>query len=408
VRGHLPALDGLRGIAVLLVLGFHFLHLDGAVGHPLDRAVLGIARAGWCGVDLFFVLSGFLITGILLDAKGNPGWLSVFWARRALRIFPLHYAYLGALFLLAPMLLPAAGFAVAPGVQAWFWGYAGNVLFALRGTFDGAPRFTAHLWSLAVEEQFYLLWPLVVALLSRRGVAWACALAVVAAATLRIALLSHGPAFANAAYVLMPCRMDALAVGGLVAALARSEDGLARLRRLAPATLLVAAAVVGWVAIWRGGLFGGDPEVQRWAFGPLAFGFAAVLVLAITCDPATPLARGLSWRWLRSVGRISYGLYVLHYPVFQLIEARGLRASSLPPLLGSHLPAAIAVSAVALSASVVVAIASYRLLEAPCLALKDRVPQRLRGPPTGSVSPVPSGVSTGNYGLWPPPRGRDR
>ena len=222
LRGHLPALDGLRGVAVLLVLGFHFLHLDGREELPFDRAVLAAAGAGWCGVDLFFVLSGFLITGILLDAKGSEGWLSTFWTRRALRIFPLHYAYLAALFLVAPWLLPAAGLAVPATTQAWFWTYSGNVLFALRGTFDGAPSFTAHLWSLAVEEQFYLVWPLVVALLTRRGVAWACLTAIAGAAALRFALLSHGPELANAAYVLMPSRMDALAIGGLAATLARA------------------------------------------------------------------------------------------------------------------------------------------------------------------------------------------
>lgn len=378
LRGHLPVLDGLRGVAVLLVMGFHFLHLDGREVLPLDRAVLGAARAGWCGVDLFFVLSGFLITGILLDAKGSEGWLSTFWARRVLRIFPLHYAYLAALFLVAPWLLPWPGLAVPASTQAWFWAYAGNVLFALRGTFDGAPPFTAHLWSLAVEEQFYLVWPLVVALLTRRGVVWACLAAIVGAATLRFALLSHGPELANAAYVLMPSRMDALAIGGLAAALARSDRGLHRLRRIAPAALAASGSVVAGVAVWRGGLFGGDPDVQRWAFGPLALLFASLLVLAVTASPRSLLARTLSRGWLRAAGRISYGLYVFHEPVFRILEARGFRAAALPPLFGSRLPAAFAFALLALALSVVVALASYRWLEQPCLALKELVPQRRR------------------------------
>ena len=104
-RGHLPALDGLRGVAVLAVLLFHFAHLDRPAGLA-QRWLLSATGAGWAGVDLFFVLSGFLITGILLDARGSSGYFRTFYLRRVLRIFPLYYAYLAVLFWVVPRLAP--------------------------------------------------------------------------------------------------------------------------------------------------------------------------------------------------------------------------------------------------------------------------------------------------------------
>jgi peptidoglycan/LPS O-acetylase OafA/YrhL len=374
-RGHLPPLDGLRGVAVLAVLAFHFLHLDGPARHPLDRVVLAAAGAGWCGVDLFFVLSGFLITGLLLDAKGAPGWLGAFWGRRVLRIFPLHYAYLAALFLLAPRLFPAAGLEVPAAEQAWFWGYAGNVLFARRGTFDGGPALAAHFWSLAVEEQFYLAWPLVVWALPRRGVALVSAAAIAGAGLLRLALLADGTR-ATAAYVLTPCRMDALAVGAAIAALGRAPGGWAALVRAARPVAAGAAAAIAAVAWWRGGLFGGDPAVERWAFLPLALLSGAALVLAVDARRGGAAWRALAWRPLAGAGRYAYGLYVLHYPVFRLLEAHGVRAGAFPPLAGSRLPGLLAFAALAGGVSVAAALASWHLLERRCLALRELLPGR--------------------------------
>src|SRR5512137_2924489 len=285
---HHPALDGMRGVAVLMVLAFHLLHVDGE-GGTLERAILGATRSGWAGVDLFFVLSGFLITGILLDARGGPGYFRAFYARRVLRIFPLYYAYLAVLFLAVPALLPALD--VRRETQGWLWTYLGNVLFAREGGFQASP-FTGHFWSLAVEEQFYLFWPFLVWLLPRRWLAAACLGLVAGAFALRFAI--HRTTFnATAAYVLTPARMDALAMGALVAIAAREPAWWPRVRRAAPWVLVASAAAIAAVWVHQGGLFGGDPVVQVWAFGPLAAGFAAVLVLAIA-DGASPLSRALS------------------------------------------------------------------------------------------------------------------
>src|SRR5512137_2654482 len=368
---HHPALDGMRGVAVLMVLAFHFLHVDGE-GGAAERVLLSASRSGWAGVDLFFVLSGFLITGILLDARGAPGYFRAFYARRVLRIFPLYYAYLAVLFLAVPLLLPSLD--VKRETQGWLWTYLGNVLFAREGGFQASP-YTAHFWSLAVEEQFYLAWPVLVWVLPRRRLALVCLGLVAGAFALRLGI--HRTTFnATAAYVLTPARMDALALGALVAIAAREPAWWPRVRRGAPWVLGVSAAAVAAVWVHQGGLFGGDPVVQVWAFGPLAVGFAALLVLAIDPSPSSRLSRALRNRTLRGAGKYCYGLYVLHYPIFLALEAAGFTSLALAGATGSRLLGVLAFAGVAGAATLAAALLSWNLLEKPFLRWKDRVPYR--------------------------------
>jgi len=373
---HHPALDGLRGVAVLMVLAFHFLHIDGE-GGVVERALLSATRTGWAGVDLFFVLSGFLITGILLDARGGPSYFRAFYARRVLRIFPLYYAYLAVLFLALPLLFPSLD--VKRETQGWLWSYLGNVLFAREGGFQASP-FTGHFWSLAVEEQFYLAWPLLVWMLPRKRLAVLCLGLVAGAFALRLGI--HRTTFnSTAAYVLTPARMDTLALGALVAIAAREPAWWSRVRRIAPWALGVSMVAVAAVWIHQGGLFGGDPVVQVWAFGPLGAGFAALLVLALD-GPASRLSRALTRPALRGAGKYSYGLYVLHYPIFLALEAAGFTSLMLAGALGSRLAGMAAFAAVAGAATFAAALLSWNLLEKRFLRWKGRVPY-------GRPAPIP-------------------
>ena len=167
-QAHIPALDGLRGIAIILVMLFHLTYF--LPGVPLDVAFLRLTNYGWTGVDLFFVLSGFLITGILLEAKGTPNYFKNFYARRALRIFPLYYGFVAFLIFVYP--LAAAQFRAERDILVenrwWVLGYAVNWIVAWTGDFGRTPLGTGGFWSLAIEEQYYLMWPAVVLLLSRR------------------------------------------------------------------------------------------------------------------------------------------------------------------------------------------------------------------------------------------------
>jgi len=370
---------------VLLVLAFHFAHLDGA-GDAAEKVLLGVTGAGWSGVDLFFVLSGFLITGILLDAKGSPGYFRVFYLRRALRIFPLYYAYLAVLFLVVPRLVPASALDVKASSQGWLWSYLSNVLFARERGFDASP-YAAHFWSLAVEEQFYLAWPMLVWLLSPRRLAAASIGLIVLAFLVRFGI-HHTSCNTTAAYVLTPCRADALAVGALVALGVRQPAWRERLRSSAPWVL--AAASAGVAAIWvaRGVFFGGDPVVQVFGFSALALGYGALLVLVLSAPRGSRSARALAAPWLRAAGRYSYGLYVLHYPVFLSLEAVGLGSAVLGRWLGSRLGGILAFTGLAGAASLAAALLSWHLLEARFLRLKELAPYGLAGAPPRAPKPV--------------------
>src|SRR6266516_878844 len=186
-RGHILALDGLRGVAILLVVACHFVsNLKISAEGPAWIAV-ALAQAGWSGVDLFFVLSGFLITGILVDAKGSPSYFKAFYVRRALRILPAYYGFLLVIFVLLPGLHLGAGsnYMLARQHQGWYWLHLTNVMMALGEAGRGQYPSTLF-WSLAVEEQFYFIWPAIVALCSVRTLRKVCIAGMVLCIGLRI------------------------------------------------------------------------------------------------------------------------------------------------------------------------------------------------------------------------------
>ncbi|HEX7878877.1 MAG TPA: acyltransferase, partial [Candidatus Eisenbacteria bacterium] len=239
---HVPALDGLRGLAILLVLAHHFNILNPA--GPAERNLILLLDLGKHGVDLFFVLSGFLITGILLDTRGRPGWLGSFFARRALRIVPLYYALLTALLVVQPLLLARNPATLSASMRwsaeaadaPWYWLFTSNILFAIREGF-GLHGLDVT-WSLAIEEQFYLAWAFLVMFLDRRAMIVACTALIVLCPVIRLAIGLTGDSWLDA-YLLTPGRLDALAMGSLLAALYRAPDESMR-RRL--------PHLAGWVA----------------------------------------------------------------------------------------------------------------------------------------------------------------
>ena len=229
-----PRSTRIRGLAILLVLIYHFtLQLSGR--DIITRVIVKVTSAGWCGVDLFFVLSGFLITGILADSKGAPQRSRNFYARRALRIFPLYYLTLAIIFASLPLVARHfSGVESLDGTWGWLGLYATNLLVAIRGSWFPL----SHFWSLAVEEHFYLFWPAVVFRFGRVTTMKVCIAVVVLAGFLRICLVARGAVLA--AYCLTPCRVDSLAIGtassdslvirgpgGSSAVIARRSDGLA-------------------------------------------------------------------------------------------------------------------------------------------------------------------------------------
>jgi peptidoglycan/LPS O-acetylase OafA/YrhL len=304
LTGHLPPLDGVRGLAILLVMVFHVAH---EVTGPLSLAT----GFGWAGVDLFFALSGFLITGILLDARGRPDYYRRFYVRRARRIFPLYYVYCAGLILVTPI---AAGTTWQEILRAapWYLTYMVNVRVALNDGWVGAVLpVTVFVWSLCVEEQFYAVWPAVVARIQGITLVRICVLLAALAFVARLWAVSNGGS-AIGAYVLLPMRMDGLALGAAAAVIARRPGGLDQLARWAPAAVLV--SVLGF-AVASGTSVPRSTGFYSWRVATLgasctALGSVALVVLALA-HRAGWWSRLCCWTPLRFAGRRAYGLYML-------------------------------------------------------------------------------------------------
>ncbi len=376
-RSHLPALDGLRGLAILMVLVSHLMLFNDRTGSRLGDSLSALRGLGWVGVDLFFVLSGFLITGILYDTLEDPHYFRSFYMRRFLRIFPLYYGFLFFMLLLAHW-------------QHFSWGGRQYVLLAyLQNTglwfpvTDFHPGLWAdlgHFWSLAVEEQFYLVWPLLVFLVRGRRRLMALALTLSAAALLlRIVLYLHG-ASPLTLFMATPCRMDALLLGGCVALVVRgNKNGLPRrwkflLRWMLPLAFASAAIIVAY-ALWHLGadirnLFLGA------TFGYSVIALGCVALLAATLDSESIAHKIFRWQIFRGLGKYSYGMYVLHIFVGYMVGTllyRMLGTSLrifLTPYLHSRPLAVLVEFGVNACAVFLAAYASYHLYEVYFLRLK--------------------------------------
>jgi peptidoglycan/LPS O-acetylase OafA/YrhL len=365
----IPELDGLRGIAIGLVLAHHY-----ALGVPaataVDRAVLSAASAGWIGVDLFFVLSGYLITGRLLEARASGAPLAAFYARRALRIAPPYFLLLATCLVVGP----ALGVRLAPRSEsdlAWFALFASNILTVVHGWPD---RVVAHLWSLAVEEHFYLLWPLLALWLPGRRLAAATIAIALASASARAWGLAHGLDGSDV-YVLTFTRLDGLALGATLAALEAS--GLRPERWRGVASALVLASGLGLaVLVWFGRGHWGSWDRGLLVAGLFALGLAGASGLAavLGLTPGHVVRRALRLRPLLLAGRLSYGMYLFHMPLVEAAHRAGWQPAALVPPGTAAWPYLGAYAAVQAAALIAVSDLSWRLVEAPALRLKRFLP----------------------------------
>ena len=347
--GYRPALDGLRGIAILAVLGHH-------VGALLLPASWGpdVLPAGFLGVDLFFVLSGFLITTLLVERATEHRRARRFYARRALRLFPA----VGALLALCAIVGLLAGVGATRVLNTILVVATYTTNWATLEGVTVLPQLT-HLWSLAVEEQFYLLWPLLLwgllALgLSRRSLLGVALLLALASASWRALLWERGELGVQL-YFRSDTRADGLLLGAALALVP-----LARLQALPrrPVLLAAAAGAVLFLAVAQG-LELTSPALYLGVFTAVALAGGALIVAAL--DDASPASRLLAAPWLVSVGLASYTLYLWHFPVFMVARDQ---------LAGLPWPARVLG---ALAATALVTGLSRRLVEQPTLALKARL-----------------------------------
>ena len=361
---HIPALDGLRGIAILLVLIHNAGHFGAHPSGPFWIAAL-IGAVGWVGVQLFFVLSGFLITSKLLATQGAPNYFSVFFGRRVLRIFPLYYAALIVGLLIVPAITQQPAGGQTPAVhQVWLWTFMLNWTHPLGLPAYGFP----HFWSLAVEEQFYLIWPFIVYRATHAGLARTCCVVIVAALIIRTALALNG-ATEDMIYEFTICRMDALAMGALLAVLLQSPDWTRRLQQKAAAKLIPAAFVIVLVGALCSRLYTRSLLfTETVGYTLLAMFFALILLACLIGDnKLNRLCRQfLSIDLLRSLGKYSFAMYVFHYPIELALEPY-------LPLFQQHFAAwsGVAFLIVVSLGSYVGAFFSYHLYEKHFLRLKS-------------------------------------
>jgi len=371
----MPELDGVRGLAILLVLAWHFIACQlGTGAHGLAAFAAQVSSLTWSGVNLFFVLSGFLITGILLDHRDSPKLMRVFYARRALRILPLYLILCIAFAVVLRLQPPHLGWLLDNPLPLWtYFSFTQNSAMAAADSF-GAKGMSVT-WSLAVEEQFYILIPLMVRLLSLKTLALTFAALVALAPLLRELIGGLG------AYVLFLARADSLLLGGLLACAVRNEELLAMLRRNRRSFLFVFAFLTsGAVALSFKCQVPplGDAFLNLW----LSFLYAQVVLLPFVC-PGTRLCRMLRLNALCWLGTRSYGIYILHMIAAGVLHGVLLRR---PP--GLYSPDSALVTLFALLLTLALAELSFRFFEAPFL----RLGQRLRYAPAPARAAQPQGA----------------
>lgn len=407
VLTHMPAIDGLRGIAILLVLIHHFT--PAVSGSAFTKRMLMISHTGWIGVDLFFVLSGFLITCILLKTRSGPDYFLNFYARRTLRIFPIYYITLVALLVVLPALLavPQLGEAVntlfskttrdLPSMldgQSWLWLYGTNLKIAMEGDRWGTVN---HFWSLAVEEHFYLVWPVVVYFASRGTLKRICMVCILGAPLLR-AMLMLGGFDSVVPYVLTVTRVDSLAVGGLLAALITERNGIqkwsSRLTAVAAVSVVMLIAIVAYYKR----LNRDDLMTTVFAYSLLATISAWAVLKASQIRIGTRAHTIIANPVLMSLGKYSYGLYVTHM-FFVPVYVKLFPWTTLHKLTGSYAWAIVAHATLAILCSWAIAWVCFHAFEKHFLKLKGlfdyrkpAVAPEAAKTPKQLPAPVPAGI----------------
>jgi peptidoglycan/LPS O-acetylase OafA/YrhL len=372
LSARIPELDGIRGIAIGMVLIFHYFQ-GALIARPgsLPAYLQAAARLSWSGVDLFFVLSGFLIGGILLDARKATNYFQVFYTRRFFRIVPIYFAVLLAL----PALISVGQWS-HPGNFAWFrlgdplpwysyWTFTQNFWMAHVGSLgsDGLSM----TWSLAVEEQFYLTLPLFLRLMSPRWFIRGVLLAICTAPLLRMALHLFWPHNWIPSSVLMPCRADALLLGVLAAILMRNVRWRERMRcsnLFFPISLSVFSLGIAFLTLKPPN--GNGSLMVTVGFTWLALSYTVFLLFALT-HPNSLVSRVLRLKGLGWLGAIAYGTYLLHQPVQGLLF--GYFRGEAPAITGGY---TLLTTLLALLLTLVIARLSWRFFELPLMRVGHR------------------------------------
>lgn len=367
VGHHYPAIDGMRGFAVLLVIWFHASYF---VTIGMEEQLGGITYGyyllsilGETGVDLFFVLSGFLITGILIDTANDKHVFKNFYIRRSLRIFPLYYMVIG-LFLIYFVVM--IGAEKLDGTKALL-----HLFYLQNWTFShNQDQFILldHTWSLAVEEQFYLLWPLVFLSFYKgalKDVILICLGLIAISWGLRVYL--SGIEQYKWAYTFTVSRMDGLALGALLSVLcAHHMDTIRGMAKFLPVVIFVIAAAILYLLFSQNTKMDSHHIMIKYGLILFSILYVSLLAYVFLSSDRNPVKRFFSMSCLRGVGRVSYGMYLFHTPVM-MIGVRMLYSYELP-----YLQAHLILLGGGLGVTYALAFMSYHLFEKRLLGLKKK------------------------------------
>jgi peptidoglycan/LPS O-acetylase OafA/YrhL len=361
VGTHCSQLDGVRGLAILMVTLYRFVkHVD-----PESHAILSFARRfapiGERGVDLFFVLSGFLITGILLQTKSKDGYFRNFFIRRSLRIFPLYFAALAFCLWLIPAFVSNSDFELPRAEQGYLWTYLTNVRMAWLNSWCFGPL--DHFWSLAVEEHFYLVWPFIVFCLSPKYLL-RLSVALILLVGVARTIAATQPNCDLAVDVLTIFRLDGLCWGAVLVVLMQQGISPRRMESVAKWTLPVMIIMAMIVAAFGKSLLGLPSSLcpALWT---------VLLGILLTRTPEhwlSQLANNHALRWL---GKYSYGMYVVQLPLLSLVTP-SLVMDGLATIIDSRLWINIAFVTIMFSLTAALGFLTYHLLEKHFLQLKQR------------------------------------
>jgi peptidoglycan/LPS O-acetylase OafA/YrhL len=363
-----PALDGVRGLAMLMVVLIHGFtpRPDGLITRVLHNSF----ESFFIAVDLFFVLSGFLITSILIRSRGSEVYLRQFYWRRILRIAPAYIMAMLVCFVVLPHFTdPDSARALHAATLPHLF-YLQNLFAAVRGPM---PSELSHFWSLAIEEQFYLLWPLTVLAVPPRRLAQVCAGLYVLACLGKLAFWLSGASWLTL-YVCTPCHMEGLVAGAWIAASRENHgrwDMPPWLRRVGPMALALLLALAVWVPGKK--LFERDQVVLHTFLASVVFTW--VMYHVISAGSHDLLRRIFALRFLRVLGTYSYGIYLMGWGL--VLHVQYPLAARLQHHMGDNL--ALVLSGLFTTAlNIGLAVLMYHAIEKPVLAWKDRGPGRRR------------------------------
>ena len=303
---YIALLDGFRGLAILLVMALHFLGFI----------------PGWAGVDLFFVLSGFLLTWKLVQGLNEPRYFLKFYWRRVVRIFPLYFLLLIFVFLIFPLLIPSlvtTSYRDLMDIQMWYWTFCQNIYNARNGW--PANISIIHLWSLATEMQFYLIWPFVIRFFYKKGrqLHWMLAGLIVFAVVFRLFADKVIPMSPLYRYVLLPARIDSFAAGALLYLLIQRYAN--RLKQIMFWVAIGGAALnLLLYAVLQIPMHFTEPFASRFAFTPVDITWAALMGYGLLAAKSNLVQQVFTKKLLTNIGKYSYAMYIVHMPLWTMLN----------------------------------------------------------------------------------------